>query len=299
MEQAHGTSTTGNTSRCCAKRRNYIITFWTKEYPKELPTNVTYLATCEDTTKKGKYHGHAFIYFKNPCGLKSVKKLFGNDCHVEIPSNNEDCINYILDKTKRKHNFQEYGIRPMNNGIKRTIKELKTIDNPDNLDWRQFNIWQKINDIKNHEIDDIDEVHKEIKVYYIQGPSGCGKTERAKQIIREYKKEHPDYKINFYLKYENGFYNGATGAKIGCYDDFRDSHMKASEFINLIDYNKHVMNIKGGSVMNNYELLIITSIQPLDELYKNIGAEPAKQWTRRVEVINMYLKNQSDEIDDI
>ena len=29
-----------------------------------------------------------------------------------------------------------------------------------------------------------------------------------------------------------------------------DSYMKPSEFINLIDYNKHWMNIKGDSVLN-------------------------------------------------
>lgn len=34
---------------------------------------------------------------------------------------------------------------------------------------------------------DIDNIEKNVKVYYIYGPSGSGKTEKAKEIIREYK----------------------------------------------------------------------------------------------------------------
>ena len=44
------------------------------------------------------------------------------------------------------------------------------------------------------------------------------------------------------VKYVNGFYLGTTStAKIAIEDDFRDSPMKPSEFIILIDYNKHWM----------------------------------------------------------
>ena len=64
--------------------------------------------------------------------------------------------------------------------------------------------------------------------------------------------------------------------------------MKASEFINFIDYNKHIMNIKGGSKQNNYELIILTSVQKLEDIYRNMTGEPRLQWERRVEIINMF-----------
>ena len=88
MEQTDGTST--SSFRCTRKRRNYFITFWNELYPHELPANASYLCTCKDSTKDGKFHGHAFIYFKNPVTMKAVKKLFGNDAHVEIPKINSD-----------------------------------------------------------------------------------------------------------------------------------------------------------------------------------------------------------------
>ncbi len=67
--------------------------------------------------------------------------------------------------------------------------------------------------------------------------------------------------------------------------------MKPVEFINFIDYNKQLMNTKGGNKRNNYELIIITSVQKLEDIYKNIiYPEPRKQWERRVQVIDLYKK---------
>ena len=252
-------------------------------YLSKLKT-LDYLISCKEIAPTtGHEHIHIYIHFKN-CHHLHIDKLYG--AHVEVCNGSpQQNYNYII---KDGNIIDEIGTRPTKGG--RTIKDVMnmSIDERNNLPIAYKNIIDKINSQELAEVDNIDDVNKDIHVYYIQGPSGSGKTERAKKLIREYKALHPDYKINFYLKYENGFYAGATGAKIGCYDDFRDSHMKASEFINLIDYNKHMMNIKGGHVMNNYELLIITSIQPINDIYKGLGAEPSKQWTRRVEVIDLF-----------
>ena len=101
------------------------------------------------------------------------------------------------------------------------------------------------------------------------------------------------------IKYENGFYAG-VGSGTGCaiYDDFRDSHMKASEFINLIDYNIHTMNVKGGFKQNRYELLIITSVQNPERLYKNMEQEPRKQWMRRLEIIHLEDDKEEEDSDE-
>lgn len=283
MEQAQGTSTRGNTRNTGGtKRRNYMVTFWDNDYPRELPKQATYMCTCEDSTKDGRFHGHAFIYFKNPCTMKAVKKLFGDDCHVEKPAKNSDCIGYVLDTTKRKHDFQEFGKRPMDNGV-HNMKDLLAME-PEDVNPLYYNVYTKAKAEQANDID-IDDWKKDVKVYWIQGPSGIGKTERAKQIIRE----QPREKVNI-LKYENGFWSGIGSAPYAIYDDFRDSHMKASEFINFIDYNKHSMNIKGGTKINNYKLIIITSVQRIEEIYRGMDDEPRQQWMRRVEVIDMFPK---------
>ena len=87
------------------------------------------------------------------------------------------------------------------------------------------------------------------------------------------------------VKYENGFWHGLGEADIAVYDDWRDSHMKPTELINFIDYYKHPMNIKGGSKLNNYKLIYITSIQNPEVIYQNIPEEYKKQWLRRIKKI--------------
>ena len=173
-----------------------------------------------------------------------------------------------------------------------TIKELKKIENPDELDWKMLNTWEKLHP---QEID-VEDWHKEVKVYYISGPSGSGKTEMAKQIIRN-NKETYGTKLSL-VKFDGNFWHGVNeNGKIAVYDDFRDSHMKASEFINFIDYNKQRMNIKGGGLLNNYNLIIITSVQPLESIYRNMIGEPRQQWLRRIEEIKLENKNNEIEID--
>lgn len=237
-----------------------------------------YIISCkEKAPTTGHEHIHIYAHFCNM--YKLSKKILQYKPHVETckgsPKQN---IEYIR---KDGEILDEIGDEPKQ-GTRHTVKELKEIKNPDELESHEFNTWQKIQNMPKKI--KLDEWKKDITVYYIQGPSGCGKTEKAKEILRENNIDELEE-----IKFESTFYHGVvdgTGAAV--YDDFRDSHMKASEFINLIDYNTHNMNVKGGSVRNKYNLLIITSIQPIDEIYRNMNDEPRKQWMRRVKVIDLF-----------
>lgn len=285
------TSTPGNTKPGVSRSRSYFLTFWTPSYPRELPKTpkTKYLVTCEDVCPKtGKEHGHAFIYFVNPVGFNTVKKLFGQDCHVKRPISNSACIDYVLGKSGKpehdanKHNFLEHGERPMDNGVHKTVGELRAVKDPEELHWTQYNTWKKIQEEEAANID-IDDWKKEVEVVYIVGPSGIGKTEKAKEIVRE----SEDHTVNI-VKCVDHFWHGLGTASTAIYDDFRDSHMPASEFINFIDYNVQNLNTKGGSRKNNYKRIIITSIQHPDEIYRNLDQEPRKQWLRRMRIIELH-----------
>lgn len=167
-----------------------------------------------------------------------------------------------------------------------------SIEDRKELPIQYYNIVEKINMSENADIN-INDWEKEVCVVWIQGPSGIGKTQKAKKIIRKNINLIGE-KVNI-IKHVNGFWIGVGNAKAAIYDDFRDSDVKASEFINFVDYNKHYMNVKGGSVLNNYELIIITSVQKLKNIYSNVPDEPRKQWERRIKVINMYKENDIEE----
>lgn len=254
--------------------------------------SMKYLISCkEKAPTTGHEHIHIYICFSGSISL-SVKKLCG--AHIEACRGTHKAnIDYIR---KDGDILDEIGEEPRERGGSHTVKELKAINDPDELDYKEYNTWNKIHEKEAANID-IEELAKKVRVYYIQGPPGIGKTERMKSIVRELKSQYGS-KINM-LKYENGFWIGVGSAKIAVYDDFRDSHMKASEFINFIDYNKHYMNIKGGTKLNDYELIIITSIQKLNEIYRNFPEEGRNQWTRRMELINMYNENDDIENNDL
>lgn len=248
-----------------------------------------YVSAREKAPTTGKEHIHLYTHFSRPYHLS--QKIMALHIHTDIcrgtPQQN---IAYVK---KDGDILEEYGEPPKQGG--RTVKDLKEIDNPDDLPANYYNIWKNIKAQETNDIE-IEALNKDVLVYYIQGPSGVGKTEKAKEIVRSNAEKYGT-KINM-VKCENGYWLGVGSAKIAIYDDFRDSHLKASEFINFIDYNKHQLNIKGGSKLNEYNLIIITSVQPLNEIYNNMPDEPKKQWLRRINLIDMYnLYNQIEDLD--
>lgn len=286
VEKATVRSGNTNADLTQLKARNYLLTLNDISVYDFLADNLksykslSYLLAYEEIAPTtGHKHIHIYAHFKVPIKL-STKKTLG--AHIDICRGTPQQIIKYVSKDGNKR--EEWGERPKQGG--KNIKEIKEMTKEDRelLPANYFNIVNKINQEEDADID-IEDLAKNVKVYYIQGPPGIGKTERMKQIVRDNKNTYGT-KIN-QVKYENNFWIGIGSAKIAVYDDFRDSHMKASEFINFIDYNKHYINIKGGAKLNNYELIIITSIQKITDIYKNMPQEGKNQWMRRVEVIDI------------
>lgn len=168
----------------------------------------------------------------------------------------------------------------------RTIREVKqmTKEQRDELPIQYYHIVKDINKRESNDID-IDDWDKDIKIIWFWGMSGSGKSTAAKQYVRT----NPEYgRLINVISYVNSFYQGiGNNAKIAIYDDFRDSDMKAAEFVKLIDYRKHTLNIKGDEIINNYKLIIFTSLQNPKNIYRSYMEEDRIQWLRRMEVIHI------------
>lgn len=237
-------------------------------------------------------HYHCFVQYSHSIRL-SMEMLHNahiDKCYGSAQKNIEYCR--ALDE-KHKNlgvtavEIYEYG-KPVFKGSAKTVSDLLEIENVRDVeDPKLVNAWKTVWELVELEPIDIDDWYKEVKVYWIQGPSGIGKTNRAKQIVKENSDKfgsRPDR-----VKYYNGFWHGVSGkSDIAIYDDFRDSHMKPSEFIHFIDYNIQKMNVKGRTRDNRYKLIIITTVQPLNSIYRNVHDEPRKQWERRLEVIDLF-----------
>ena len=226
---------------------------------------------------KGK-HYHIFVQYLYSTSL-SYKKL--NGAHDEYCySSAQQNIQYLKceDDKHKKQNITykliyEEGTPKLKGGY--TVKDLLNA-NSQEIPAIYYNIQKSIRN--DHQTFTKKTIRKEIKVYYIQGPPDIGKTNAALDMLSD------DDEFDM-VKFDGQFWHGISKkSKIAIYDDWRDSHMKPSEFINFIDYNKHLLNVKNGTRINNYELIIITSVLKLSEIYYN-SSEPRKQWEKRI-IIN-------------
>lgn len=281
-----------NNNGVCFRSRAFLFTLNEvdkyedfKECFLKLKSMDYFLASKEIAPSTGHEHIHIYIHFES--NYKLSKKILSFGAHIDIQKYGSP--NQIIKYVKKDGDIlDEIGKEP-HQGF-HTVKDLQNIENPEDLKWNEFNIWSKIKNapkkIKKGEW------HKNIKVYWICGPSGIGKSNYAEEIF-----EKSDFEEMEEIKYSNGFYNGVVDGKGLCiYDDFRDSHMSASEFINFIDYRVHNMNVKGGNIKNNYEIIIITSIQKPDQIYRNCTEEFKEQWLRRIEIIDLYKTAKNIEI---
>ena len=245
-------------------------------YVRSLSPN--YMIACrENAPTTGHVHMHLYVQFVNARRL-SFKKLCGS--HLDVCKGScQQNIDYVK---KDGDIIVEEGTPRFKGGA--TIKGVKSMskEQRNELPIQMYNIVRKLNDDEDKDINPLD-YYKNIDVFYVYGESGSGKT---KWCIDDMVKN----KVATFneVKYDGSFWHGVKeNGKVALYDDWRDSQMKPAEFINFIDYNRHIMNVKGGSVRNDYERIYITSVQPPEEIYKNVNGEPRKQWERRMKIINI------------
>lgn len=239
---------------------------------------LNYMIACkENAPTTGHVHIHVYAQFMDSVKL-SIKKLCG--AHVEkCRGSAQQNIAYIK---KDGDVIFEHGKARLKGGY--TIKEVEsmTVEDRKELPVQMYNVVQKVDAMEKKYISPLD-YYKNIEVFYVYGESGSGKTKWCIDDMVEHKVERFNE-----VKYDGAFWHGVTeDCSVCLYDDWRDSHMKPAEFINFIDYNRHVMNVKGGSMRNNYTRIYITSVQLPEEIYKSVNGEPRKQWERRMKIINI------------
>lgn len=241
---------------------------------------------------KPQLHHHLYVQYNNNQTLDS-RYLYG--AHIEKSYGSaQQNVNYLLGLDD-KH--QQLGIKcekiyengEMKERGGRRIKDILKATEDELLDY-DINMINSINKIRPPQKTKVCDWIKPVHVIYIWGDSGTGKSTLAEKILI-------DKNINEFseVKAINGFWHGVGGFEMNgaaVYDDFRDSHLSASEFINFIDYRIHNLNYKGGSTKNKFDLIIITTIQDPTKIYKNMNEEDKVQWLRRIEIIHLPEANQ-------
>lgn len=303
-KENHNSSGNTNTSQSFKLRsRNFIMTLNQKTYEEHELDIIKYiqhwktfqyiLITEHD---KPQIHRHLFAQFNNPITLDS-RYLYGAHIEKSFGSAQQN-VNYLLGLDDKHQQLgincvkiYEYGEMKQRGG--RRIKDILEASDEDLLDY-DINMINSINKIRPPKKTKIGKWSKDIKVIYIWGPSGVGKSSMVETLLEE-----NGYHEFSEVKHIGGFWHGVGGFEMtgaAVYDDFRDSHMTASEFINFIDYRIHNLNYKGGSTKNKFELIIITTIQNPKYIYRNVQGEAREQWMRRMEIIGLKSHTNRDDI---
>ena len=269
--------------------KHFQLTLNQPEHYEEIKAYLTnlkqfrYLISCKEIAPTtGKEHMHIYVQFSNPQKL-SVKKCKG--AHIERCFGTPEQNKAYIEKGELVDEIGFFGSNaktrfPTYNQVKAMSKEER-----EELPFQYYNLIKKLNTEENNVMDTEDIYKPDVKVYYFYGPSGIGKSKNAVELIKKYGTKFDE------LKYENGFWLGYGQGEIALYDDWRDTHMKASEFINFIDYYIHNMNIKGGCEKNRYKVIVITSIQSPWEIYQT-QPELQEQWLRRMTICEVIDKDK-------
>lgn len=224
----------------------------------------------------GKEHYHIYVEFTMTTILTQKTVL---NQHVDPVKSQVQGEDYC---TKDCEIVERIG-EPAHQGCKYTFDDFRKTADPSEIPIYYFRTWTAIRQYNQSMTKSL--VYKPgIKVFYIWGDSGVGKTKYAMDQLKD---DEPFDRV----KYCNGFWTGVSmdeSVRVAIYDDFRDSHMKPSEFINFIDYYANNLNLKGTHVLNHYMTIFITSVQSPQDLYKGmLSEEPRKQWLRRMEIIHL------------
>lgn len=236
-----------------------------------------FLISCKEIAPTtGHEHIHIYVHFEQP--YKLSKKILSYGAHVEIcrgsPKQN---IDYI---SKDGNIIEEWGTRPSQGT--RTVAEMKEMS-VDEVSPQYYRIKKQIDEderSKNTFFDMLEEIRndnlKAPEIIYITGPSGKGKTYTAyKMAVEKYKNDEIGK-----LTLNNNFIDIVNeNAKCFVIEEFRDSQIRASDFLQLTDKYGYRANTKGGFCTLRPEMIIICSIKHPSTIYHD---EVNTQFMRRI-----------------
>lgn len=255
-------------------------------------------------------HFHIAIRFQNAQDIKYVAEWFGVSENMvsKVKGTWKDMLQYLTHQNApNKFQYGEEEVVSNFNWIdeknKKTTKKTderleEIINNIVENNYREYNIHSYVSateyvkysrqiDLAYKFRDNIlrNKEEREMEVIFINGNSGSGKTTYAKQICK-------DKGFSFFVtSSSNDPLDGYQGQDCIILDDLRGSCFALSDLLKMLDNNTN------SSVKSRYrnkvlqcKMLIITSIQNMEDFYRNVFEnenEPILQFKRRCK---MYIK---------
>lgn len=256
--------------------------FSQEELDRILSIPCTYIVVGEEKSPhSGRMHYQGYVEFKSQRYFKGVKKLLGEQCHIEPRmATAQEAADYC----KKDGKYHERGIISQPQGARNDLNDVK----------------KSIEDGKSlEEIIDAHPSYQAIKfaqtvlpykepkrtwmpvTKWFWGVSGSGKTWTAFT-------EHPDSRI--YVQDDTAqWWDGYDGHEVVIIDDFRSDFCKFSRMLKLLDRYPCRVQCKGGSRQFRPKYIYITSPEHPSFYFTDV-LERKDQLNRRIAEVRHFPK---------
>ena len=257
------------------RRWQLTLNNWTEEELirwDEEAENVVYCIACFEIGDEGTPHMHAYVVVKNPIGMKRVKTLWGNRCHVEIVrGGHQENIRYI----KKDGNWWVRGVEPVGQGHRTDLDKIGE-EIVKGKSSQQIAVEAPGTYVKYHHglrqlelVTQTPPKWRDVVVAVYWGETGTGKTRKAME------ENESIYKMNTST---NGklWFDGYTGEKVLLLDDYY-GWIKFGELLTILDGYPYRCEVKGGFTWAKWTKVIITSNKRPSDWYHNMDIAPLRR----------------------
>lgn len=254
------------------RMRNVCFTAWSKvAYDKEY---MRYIVVGEEVCPStGKLHFQGYVEFWRATDFGIVKRLLGNDSHLEERKGTQEEASLYC---KKEDNFTEIGVisrQGHRTDLDRVIHDveagyrIREVARNNPAEYIKYH--KGIEKYKNLLIDPRNWVTEVIVLY---GKTGTGKSRKARELCHNYWVWTPQ---------RGSWFDGYEGHEHVIMEEFR-GQLPLGMMLSLTDRYECPVQVKGGMVEFCPRKIVITSPKHPKYWYEDCGADKIEQLLRRV-----------------
>lgn len=221
--------------------------------------HIEYAVVCIESHQDGGVHFHAAVKLERRQRLALTNLIFhGQIPNVQYAPKNMDWLR-IKEYVKKDGEFIEVGDDKSEVKLKykEKLERIKTVSFSNYIE----NYATSLSDIRLYK-----ETHSALvkpwsgirRLYWFYGETGTGKTRRAWEIMKQ-EVEHSGFQHTSIGFSGKQFINNYHGEEVVLIDDLRKTDIELNILLKMLDRYPYVVNVKGGFVNWNAQIIIITS----------------------------------------
>lgn len=264
----------------------------------ELPPRFAFIIwQLERAPSTGYLHYQGYVRCKNACSFGQVKRLIGNEAHVEASKGSEaQNIKYCTKEESRIDGPWELGERATQ-GARTDLEDLITLVKDNKTDAELFeNNEVAFSKFKRY-IDNArgaffqPKRHDNIKVFVLVGPTGTGKSHWAWD-------KFPNLYEPIVTEQGKVWWDGYSQNDTILLDDYRGA-IPYNKLLTLLDKYPKRGEIKGSSIALNFSTVIITSNNHISDWYPLLSHTDLDPLRRRILTGGLYEIRSRDDLNQI